>query len=552
MLLPVVVVAGLLAPAPAAAEWQLQPLPIAEGGDIGDVELVTDASGRSTVAWLDINGEIDVYRFRRIEADGSLGPVTDLSSVANGDSRELSLDVTPSGEVVAVWVQGSVGSSQIRIRRIAADGSLSTNAPISAADASTPVLDVGASGDGYVAWWRNDGGDTEVEGRAVLANGELGAIRPFTAGAITNANSPRVAINPSGTALVIWNQATMAESELRASRVALGGVPEASFPLAGGGSQQVSSAAVAARPDGGFLFAFTLHKGAPDFEMVVQRRVVPAAGGAFPAADVSSLGKVALATGLAVAPDGVATAVWSYRKAEGEGSRLQARRILPSGELEPLLPFLSSGESSPQEWEVGADADGNVTVLWAQENPLFEVLTRRILADAALEPTSELVLAAPNAANPREANLPRLGVAPGGAALAAFLRGGGGEPDDQVQALRFIRPETPPAAKPSNRFRFGKLKRNKRKGTAILFVRVPGPGKLVLAKTPKLKGAKKRAKKAGKVRLPIRPRGKAKRRLAARAAGKGPGKLKAKARVTFTPDGGTPLTKSKRLGLVKR
>jgi hypothetical protein len=267
--------------------------------------------------------------------------------------------------------------------------------------------------------------------------------------------------------------------------------------------------------------------------------------------DLSSLGKASLGAALAVAPDGVATAVWIYRKAEGEASRLQARRILPSGDLEPLLPFLSSDVSTPQEWEAGVDADGNVTVLWSRENPLFEILTRRVLADGTLVPASELVLAAPSSANPREANLPGLGVAPGGAALATFLRAGGGQPDSQVQALRFVPPPAP-AAEPSNHFRFGKLKRNKRRGTAILFVHVPGPGRLVLAKTKKVKGAAKRAKAAGKVRLRIRPRGKAKRRLLKRAGGNGVGRLKVKVRVTFTPDGGSPLTKTKRLSLVKR
>jgi hypothetical protein len=127
------------------------------------------------------------------------------------------------------------------------------------------------------------------------------------------------------------------------------------------------------------------------------------------------------------------------------------------------------------------------------------------------------------------------------------------EPPPDLLIARFKLVDDPPVAgKPSNRFRFGRLKLNKRKGTATLFVRVPGPGRLVLSKTQKLKGAKKRAKKAGNVRLPIRPRGKAKRRLAARAAGKGVGRLKVKIRVTFTPDGGSPLTKQKRVRLVKR
>jgi hypothetical protein len=551
MLLPLVVaVTGLLAPAPAAADWQQPPLTLADSGDLGEVETVTDPAGRSTVAWRDENGENAIFRYRRVEADGTLGPAGDLSSAASGDSRDLEMDVASNGEVVTVWSQGlTFETEQIRMRRIAPDGSLGPVQTLSAQDASFPDVDLNQAGTGYVVWQRDDGSDIEAEGRALLPDGAaLGAVRVFST-AVVDASGARVALNDDGTAFVIWRYA-VDEGELHGALVTLGGVPGVSKFLAGG-EVQIRSPALAVRPDGGFLVLYSLTTGAPEFEEAVQRRTVTAAGVVSAAADVSEYGDIAGETTAAVDRSGVATVVWSYAKENSEQTRLQARRIDPGGGLGPLLPAVS-GQVGPRQIEVGVDAAGNATILWDWENPLFEIFTRRLLPDGTLEPATDLLLAAKSAANPREALLPALGVAPNGSALAAFLRSGGGQPDDQVQALRFVPPEAPPAAEPSNRFRFGKLKRNKRKGTAILFVRVPGPGKLVLAKTRKLKGAKKRAKKAGKVRLPIRPRGKAKRRLAARAAGKGPGRLKVKVRVTFTPDGGTPLTKSKRLSLVKR
>ena len=95
----------------------------------------------------------------------------------------------------------------------------------------------------------------------------------------------------------------------------------------------------------------------------------------------------------------------------------------------------------------------------------------------------------------------------------------------------------------SNEFSFGRVKKNKKKGTAKLTVKVPGPGKLKLAKTKKVNGKKKQADTAGKVRLPIKPRGKATKKL------KGKGKAKIKAQVTYTPDGGEARTKTKKLKL---
>jgi hypothetical protein len=113
--------------------------------------------------------------------------------------------------------------------------------------------------------------------------------------------------------------------------------------------------------------------------------------------------------------------------------------------------------------------------------------------------------------------------------------GGGGGP-----------PGGGPSGGPSNEFSFGKVKKNKRKGTAKLTVNVPGPGELDLAKTKKVKADEESVEAAGKKKLSVRPKGKAKRNLNNR------GKAKVRANVTYTPTGGTPNTESKRIKLVKR
>ncbi|HEX3240407.1 MAG TPA: NHL repeat-containing protein [Solirubrobacterales bacterium] len=97
---------------------------------------------------------------------------------------------------------------------------------------------------------------------------------------------------------------------------------------------------------------------------------------------------------------------------------------------------------------------------------------------------------------------------------------------------------------PSNIFKFGKLKLNKQKGTATLVVKLPAPGKLTL-KGNGLVRATKNAQKAGDVKLTIKPKGKVKKKLNEL------GKAVAKARLTFTPTGGTAATKQKSLTLKK-
>jgi hypothetical protein len=101
---------------------------------------------------------------------------------------------------------------------------------------------------------------------------------------------------------------------------------------------------------------------------------------------------------------------------------------------------------------------------------------------------------------------------------------------------------------PSNAFGLGDVKRNKKKGTATVTVTVPNPGELALAgKGVNSAGAvaAKSVPEAGEVKLLIKAKGKQKRTLDET------GKVKVKPKITYTPTGGDPRTKSRKLKLKK-
>jgi YVTN family beta-propeller protein len=98
---------------------------------------------------------------------------------------------------------------------------------------------------------------------------------------------------------------------------------------------------------------------------------------------------------------------------------------------------------------------------------------------------------------------------------------------------------------PSNRFRFGKVKKNPHKGTATLQVTLPAAGALALT-GKKVRAVKRHTTGAGKVVLTIRPKAKANKAL------KHSHHLKVHIRVKFSPTGGTPHSKGKTLTLVRR
>ena len=102
-----------------------------------------------------------------------------------------------------------------------------------------------------------------------------------------------------------------------------------------------------------------------------------------------------------------------------------------------------------------------------------------------------------------------------------------------------------PAAPPSNAFSFGRLKRNKKKGTAKLEVKVPGPGALALT-GKKVKKSTLAAGKAGGFSLSIAPRGKLARTLRSK------GSAKTTVRVSFTPTGGSANTRARSVKLIRK
>jgi hypothetical protein len=98
---------------------------------------------------------------------------------------------------------------------------------------------------------------------------------------------------------------------------------------------------------------------------------------------------------------------------------------------------------------------------------------------------------------------------------------------------------------PTNTFAVGKVARNKSKGTATVSVTVPNAGALVVSGEG-VKRASKSATAPGVVELKIRAKGKKLRTL------NKTGKVKVAAKVTFTPSGGSPAARSKKLLLKKK
>ncbi len=125
--------------------------------------------------------------------------------------------------------------------------------------------------------------------------------------------------------------------------------------------------------------------------------------------------------------------------------------------------------------------------------------------------------------------------------------------DSGAFELRQPEPPAPPvlvATPPSNAFTFGKLKHNKKKGIAFLFVNLPGPGEVGLQG----KGLKTidLGVSGGAVKLKIAPAKKGKKARKLRRALSHKGKAKVKALVSYVPSGGAADIQVRKLKLLTR
>jgi DNA-binding beta-propeller fold protein YncE len=126
-------------------------------------------------------------------------------------------------------------------------------------------------------------------------------------------------------------------------------------------------------------------------------------------------------------------------------------------------------------------------------------------------------------------------VSPGGSIYVSDLEAG--------RITCFGEPGSTPCIR--NLFRFGALELDRERGSARLEVIVPGPGRL-LARGNDITRVLVRADAAGMIRLPVRPRGEARRELGQ------DGKARVEIDVIYTPIDGGPHERPKRIELRKR
>jgi hypothetical protein len=412
--------------------------------------------------------------------------------------------IDPAGNAVAIW---SYFDGKDSVIQTAAREGETFDPPAqlseSGENAGEPAVGMDSAGNAIAVWSRNEGSNRAVQAGVRPSGGSFAPLGDISASNAI-AQSPSLAVNSGGTAIVAWRLAGFSETFIQTATRPPGGAFSAPVGLSSGKDNPLFPD-VAMNDAGAAVVAWS---GLNASNQIARATVRPAGGSFGPPVAISQSSPDLFHPHLAMDLAGDATAVWSRSNGthdivqmagyDGSPPRLRDVSIPSSAKVGESLRLSATSED---EWPIGP--------------PHFD-FGDGATADGAL------VLHAYSA--------------PGAYPVTVTATDAGGT---SVTATGTTR------VKARNDFTIGKLSRNRRKGTATLAVTVPEPGSTVVSG----KGMKKatvKAARGGTLKLPLKAAAKGLKRL------KRSGRLKAQLKIAYSPEGGDTNSVSHKVTLLKK
>ncbi len=199
---------------PANAEWSDPQNIEANPGAATFPRIAMNADGYAVVVWQQWNeadSMVNLWATRYVPGTGWIG----LERLDDGSGSTLNSEVaiTPDGSAIVVWEQsvGPVGASadaDILVRHYTPGTGWSspTFMENSANSARRPHVAIDSSGNAMAVWEQEDGTSTNIHARRYdNSTSQWGDVELLDTNDFT-ASSPRVAMNPTGDAMVVWAQ----------------------------------------------------------------------------------------------------------------------------------------------------------------------------------------------------------------------------------------------------------------------------------------------------------------------------------------------------------
>ena len=333
----------------------------------GRLKIAVSADGSAMVIWTDrpLVGEfVGLWANHYMPGQGWSEPVP-IKTETVGGAEAPSISTDSAGNFVAVWLQeGDVWSN-----RFQTDTGWATAVEIELVDASARDLDLAmnSNGEAIAVWVQNDGGGESVWANQFSFGAGWSNPIPIEMQAAT-ANDPKVAIDDSYEAVVIWENITMSSSTLHSNRYLSGSWQQPQTIPLNGANPLVAITSVALDDAGNCIAVWTQFDGNTE----------PGANNFVFASESSPLGDWSAPTllqningnssSLKVVADsfGNAVVVWTQLQSDSESHIWSNRYELTNGWGQPIQ--IESGTKFASRSNLALDSSGNALALWQYQD----------------------------------------------------------------------------------------------------------------------------------------------------------------------------------------
>ncbi len=278
------------------------------------------------------------------------------------DTRAQQVAFDPGGDAVVVW-QGAGSSDAILAAARPAGGVFSAPQTLSdpGADSAHPDIATDVQGNAIAVWLHHEGSVERVQAAYRPANGQFGDPQTLSE-AGSEASEPRVAMDATGDAIVVWSLSVGGKSEIQAAAAAPGGVFGAPTDLTGlTTSASVPQVALDTHGD-----ALAVWDGWDGSNIRIEDAVRPAGTGFGAAQFLSPPGYNADTPQVAFDAGGDALAVWRF---DGPPASTVQAAFRPADGAFASVQTVSASTSLPaQAPQVAFDGDGEGVVVWQQSD----------------------------------------------------------------------------------------------------------------------------------------------------------------------------------------
>jgi hypothetical protein len=194
----------------------------------GSAQIAFSANGDAIAVWDRSDGAgFHIWSSRYAAAAGSWGTAQMIANDGAAQAFNAQIEIDAAGNALVVWIQSdSAMRTEIWSNRFTAVSGWDTARLVSdnAGGTGSPKLAMDASGNALVVWRQSDSStSSSIRWNRYVAGSGWGTAAAIEPGDGTFVGDPQIACDSSGNALAVWEHESGVHTEIRSSRFMVGG-----------------------------------------------------------------------------------------------------------------------------------------------------------------------------------------------------------------------------------------------------------------------------------------------------------------------------------------